>query len=127
MPMPLQVFLVEDSAVIRENLIATLEELAQVRVIGFAADETQAIAWCALPQHRADLVIVDLFLAQGTGLGVLRALRSQPAAPHRVVVTNYATPEIRARCAVLGAERVFDKSHEIDALIAYCRSLAAIG
>jgi len=123
--MPLKVFLVEDSAVIRENLIATLEELAQVEVIGFAEDEPQAIAWCALPRHRADLVIVDLFLAQGSGLGVLRALQSQPAAPSRVVVTNYATAEIRTRCAALGAERVFDKSHEIDALIAYCRGFAA--
>jgi DNA-binding NarL/FixJ family response regulator len=127
MPMPLKVFLVEDSAVIRENLIATLEELAQVEVIGFAPDEPAAIAWCAVMPQRADLVIVDLFLAQGSGLGVLRGLQSQPLAPHCVVVTNYATPEIRARCAALGAERVFDKSHEIDALIAHCRSLAASG
>ena len=38
----------------------------------------------------------------------------------RVVLTNYATADIRRRCAVLGADRVFDKSCELDDLITYC-------
>ena len=37
-----------------------------------------------------------------------------------VVLTNYATPEIREWAAALGADDVFDKSTEIDQLIAYC-------
>jgi hypothetical protein len=32
---------------------------------------------------------------------------------------------MRRRCLELGADRVFDKSNEIDALIQYCTSLAA--
>ena len=41
-----------------------------------------------------------------------------------VVLSNYATPDMRRKCLELGAERVFDKSNEIDALILYCCRLA---
>jgi hypothetical protein len=34
---------------------------------------------------------------------------------------------MRAKCLALGADRVFDKSTEIDALIQYCDRLAADG
>jgi len=45
---------------------------------------------------------------------------------HRMVVlSNYATPDMRRKCLELGADRVFDKSNEIDALIQYCGRLAA--
>ena len=37
-----------------------------------------------------------------------------------VVLTNYATPDIRARCLELGADAVFDKSNELDDFFAYC-------
>jgi DNA-binding NarL/FixJ family response regulator len=125
--MPLiQTYLVEDSPLIRESLIATLEELAPVKVVGSAEDEDAALRWLEL--HVADLVIVDLFLKSGSGLGVLRA--AQSAAPlrgrgrHHVVLSNYATPAMRERCLALGADGVFDKSTEIDGLLAYCNALA---
>jgi DNA-binding NarL/FixJ family response regulator len=41
------------------------------------------------------------------------------------MLSNYATPDIRRKCLELGADRVFDKSNDIDALIAYCARLAA--
>ena len=55
---------------------------------------------------------------------VLRQLSGQPTAPARVVLTNYATPEIRRQCMALGAARVFDKSSDIEQLIDYCEGLA---
>ena len=58
----LKAFLVEDSPVIRENLIATLEELAPVQVIGFAEAEAGAMDWLEGADHTCDLLIVDLFL-----------------------------------------------------------------
>lgn len=119
----LQTYLVEDSPVIRENLVATLEELAPVHVVGTAEDESSAVQWLAC--HEVDLVIVDLFLKGGSGLGVLRAVQAWPAGARHVVLSNYATEEMRARCLALGADGVFDKSTEIDALIAYCNQLAA--
>ena len=121
----LKAFIVEDSPVILENLIATLEEVAQVEVVGSVADEAGAVRWMKRdPNATADLFIVDVFLRSGTGLGVLQAAQQLGVRARRVVLTNYATEEMRRRCASLGAERVFDKSRELDDLISYCAELA---
>ena len=121
----LETYIVEDSPVIRENLIATLEELGPVKVVGWAADEASALRWLAEPSNHVDLVLVDLFLASGSGLGVLRAARLLPRRTRLVVLSNYTTPDMRRRCLELGAERVFDKSGAIEELLAYCSELAA--
>ena len=126
LPMPaLKAFIVEDSPVIRENLIAALEELAPVEVVGSAEDEPTAINWLVTGTGDCDLVIIDIFLKRGSGLGVLRAAGDLRRPISLVVLSNYATPDMRRKCLELGASRVFDKSNEIDALILYCARLAS--
>ncbi|MEO5698286.1 MAG: response regulator [Burkholderiaceae bacterium] len=117
-------FIVEDSPIILENLVATLEEVAPVKVLGSAADESSAMS--GLIEHRdsLDLVIIDIFLKSGSGLGLLKAAAAAGIAGRRVVLTNYATTDMRRRCKELGADRVFDKSEELDELIAYCNVIA---
>ena len=121
----LRTYIVEDSAVIRENLVATLEELVPVTVVGFAEDEATADDWLRQPGNDCQLGIVDIFLKKGSGLGVLQALRDSDKNLKLVVLSNYATPDMRRKCIELGADKVFDKSNEIDALIRYCERLAA--
>jgi two-component system OmpR family response regulator len=121
----LRTYIVEDNATIRENLIGTLEELASVKALGWAETENDAKAWLAAHHGQWDLAIVDLFLKQGSGLGVLEAARERTAGQRLVVLSNYATADMRKRCAQLGADAVFDKSNEIDALVDYCLSLGA--
>lgn len=121
----LKTYIVEDSPVIRDNLIAALEEMAPIEVVGVAEDEASAVHWLAESNNAADLVIVDIFLKRGSGLGVLRAAdRTQPSRT-LVVLSNHATPEIRRKCTELGARKVFDKSNELDALMLYCARLAS--
>lgn len=121
----LKAFIVEDSPVIRENLIAALEELAPVKVVGTAEDEPAAVNWLAQNTQACDLVIIDIFLKRGSGLGVLRAASDMHRPISLVVLSNYATADMRRKCLELGASRVFDKSNEIDGLILYCARLAA--
>ncbi len=116
----LQTYLVEDSAVIRHSLVATLEELAPVEVVGTAEDEESAVNWLTDADHHPELVIIDIFLKNGSGLGVLRRIQTLRKNTKLVVLTNYATREMRDKCLALGADRVFDKSNEIDALVAFC-------
>ena len=120
----LKAFIVEDSPVIRENLVAALEEMAPIDVIGTADDEASAVTWLARSENRCDLVVVDIFLKSGSGLGVLKAASGAALGTKLVVLSNYATPDMRRKCLELGADRVFDKSNEIDALILYCCRLA---
>ena len=122
MTSPLKAFIVEDSPVIRENLVAALEEMAPIEVVGTADDEASAVRW--LDQNSCDLAVVDIFLKSGSGLGVLKAAASGAGPTKLVVLSNYATPDMRRKCLELGADRVFDKSNEIDALILYCCRLA---
>lgn len=121
----LKTFIVEDSPLIRDSLIATLEELVPVKVVGTAEDELTAIQWLSKADNPCDLVIVDIFLKSGSGLGVLAAAQGLAKKCQLVVLSNYATPDIRRKCLALGANHVFDKSNEIEALIAYCGRLAA--
>ncbi|MEP7058745.1 MAG: response regulator transcription factor [Caldimonas sp.] len=118
----LTAFIVEDSPVIRENLVAALEEMAPIQVVGTAEDESGAVRWLAA--HDCDLAIVDIFLKNGSGLGVLKTASLSDKPIKLVVLSNYATPDMRRKCLELGADRVFDKSNEIDALILYCCRLA---
>ena len=120
---PLKTYIVEDSPVIRENLIATLEELVPLEVVGTAEDEATALQWLLRPQHEVDLVIIDIFLKGGSGLGVLRGASAMSPAATLVVLSNYATADMRRKCLEMGANRVFDKSNDIDALISYCGEL----
>jgi DNA-binding NarL/FixJ family response regulator len=123
----LKTYIVEDSPVIRESLIATLEELAPVKVVGTAEDEASATLWLSQQANHFDLVIIDIFLKSGSGLGVLRAASVLAQHHHLVVLSNYATSDMRRKCMELGADRVFDKSTEIDALILYCGQLSEGG
>lgn len=116
----LQTYIVEDNLTIRENLIGTLEELTRSTVVGFAESEADARAWLQAHADGWDLAIVDLFLKKGSGLGILQACMSRGAHQKVVVLSNYATPDIRRRCAEFGVDAVFDKSNEIDALVDFC-------
>ncbi|HWK83178.1 MAG TPA: response regulator transcription factor [Caldimonas sp.] len=120
----LRAFIVEDSPVIRENLVAALEEMAPIQVVGTADDENTALDWLLRPENACELVVVDIFLKSGSGLGVLKTAAAVASPPKLIVLSNYATPDMRRKCLELGADRVFDKSNEIDALILYCCRLA---
>jgi two-component system, OmpR family, response regulator len=123
----LDVYVVEDNVIVLESLIAALEELAPVHVVGTAADESVAVAWLDAGGDRCDLVIIDIFLRTGSGLGVIAAARRKRPQAALVVLSNYATDEMHARCLASGADRVFDKSRDIDQLVAYCIALSTRG
>jgi len=121
----LKTYIVEDSAVIRESLIELLEESVPVQVVGTAEDELTALRWIDKDSGHCDLVIVDIYLKGGSGLGVLKAGAGVYNRPAKwVVFSNHATQEMRERCLELGADCVFDKSNEIDELLMYCNRLA---
>ena len=118
--MPFRAFLVEDSSTLRSNLGETLSELAQVETAGTAETEHEGKRWLA-QNDGWDLAIVDLFLREGSGMNVVEAVRKQRPQQRIVVLSNHASPDVRWRCTQLGADAVFDKSTEIEALVDYCK------
>jgi DNA-binding NarL/FixJ family response regulator len=118
------VFIVEDSVSMRSRLTAALEEVQGVRVVG-EADGADA-ALFAIERLRPDLVIVDLRLAEGSGLTVIEDLKRLHPAPIVAVLTNYPYPQYRARCLALGADYFFDKAAGLDALLEVCRGAGPV-
>jgi len=112
----LRVFLVEDSASIRDRLGDFLSEPGKVEMIGFASTEADAVR--QLTAQTVDVAIVDLNLKEGTGIGVIESVRAlhATAPPTIVVLTNYAFPEFEAACRERGADYFFDKSTQFGAV-----------
>jgi DNA-binding NarL/FixJ family response regulator len=113
----LRILLVEDHPQLAEEFRTTLEELVDARIVATAAAEAEACAWMDGRTDGCDVAIIDIFLRQGNGLGVLAHMASYERPPQRVVLTNYATLDMRSRCRALGADAVFDKSTEVDELL----------
>ena len=106
---PLRIFLVEDSQILRDRFVETFPTWGNIEMVGHA--ETEAVAESALRTQDWDVLILDLQLLRGTGLGVLRALRSHRKPGTAVIVlTNYAIPAYRDRSMELGADYFFDKA-----------------
>jgi DNA-binding NarL/FixJ family response regulator len=113
-------FIVEDNPTLRENLVGTLREVAHVDPVGQAESEAEGTRWLTGNPLQWDLAIVDLFLKDGTGFSVLEACRNRDPMQKMVVLSNHATPAMRHKCALLGADAVFDKATEVDDLVEYC-------
>ena len=123
--MTFQTYLVEDSPVIRENLVDFLEDVADAKVVASSSTEAEAVEWLHANPDRWDLALVDLFLEQGNGLAVVKACRDRRDAQKVVVLSNYATAEMRGRAEQLGADAFFDKSSQLEELVAYCEVLSS--
>ena len=55
---------------------------------------------------------------------MIKACRNRKAKQKVVVLSNYATADMRQRSKQLGADAFFDKSAEIDLLLDYCERLS---
>jgi DNA-binding NarL/FixJ family response regulator len=109
--LPLRVALVEDSPYIRERLVDLLVEPGRIDIVGHADTEEGAAA--LVRGSSWDVLVLDLQLKRGTGLGVLRTLAPKRRAGTKVIVlTNYAFPQYRDKSLALGADYFFDKARE---------------
>ena len=124
--MVLRVFLVEDSAAMRAHLIETLVARAGVAVVGVAETEKEAIDWLDRNADRWDIALIDLFLREGTGAGVIEHCRERHPGQSVLVMTNHARDAaLLHECKLLGADAVYHKALELDGLVAHCIALAA--
>jgi len=117
MGLPIRVFVVEDSTLIRKRIIDNVNALGNFDVVGFAEGQHEAVD--AIARTRPDVVITDIQLKEGSGIEVVREVRqhSRNPKPRIYVLTNYAYPEYRQECSLIGADGFFDKSSEYDRLL----------
>jgi DNA-binding NarL/FixJ family response regulator len=121
---PLQVYIIEDSTIMR-GLLASTIAAAGAEPVGSSAEAQSAIADVFV--HQPDLILIDLGLASGSGLDVLKALQEHSLVPNaiKVVLTNHVDAEYRSLSYRFGADRFFDKSSETSQALALIDTLAA--
>ena len=118
--MAIKAYLVEDQADIRSALVEGMQEVIPVEFIGQAVNEPGAVQWLADNNGAWDVVIVDLFLRNGSGFGVLKACSERPAQQKAVVLTSYVDGDVAAMCRAMGADAVFDKNDQLEDLVKFC-------
>jgi DNA-binding NarL/FixJ family response regulator len=120
----MRVLLVEDNPRMQDEVRHIVAAIPGARLVAVAASQAQASGWLAAHPEGWDLALVDLFLGQGHGFQVLRACRKAHPQQRAVVLSNYTRDPVREHARQAGADAVFDKSFEMDALVDYCREFA---
>jgi DNA-binding NarL/FixJ family response regulator len=98
-----------------------IEGLENIEVVGVVADESAAVA--AAREQRADVIVLDLQLKEGTGFGVMQRLGK--ARPTIIVFTNYMLPEYQRRASAMGVEYFLNKSIDYERLPQLIQELGA--
>ncbi len=111
-PNRIGVYVVDDSDSIRQRLASMLANLTDVDIVGEARGAQEAIDGIAATGP--DVVLLDLNLAAGSGMDVLRSLGRKLHSPIVVVLTNHSEPQYRNACLKAGARHFFDKSTQFD-------------
>lgn len=86
---------------------------------------TEALAVHA--DRRPDLVVSDVFMADGDGPALLRGLRAGGCTATFIAMTSDPTPEVRSRCKEAGAAVCLPKSADISVLVATAGQLLTDG
>lgn len=121
-PAPIQVFLAEDSPLIRER-VATLLGQEGIAIVGEA--QTLQASIDGILQIRPDVVVLDHVLADGKGLQVMHAVHRAAPEVRFVIFTINAAPGYRQRYLSEGAVSFLDKATESDLLVNAIKAASA--
>ena len=107
-----RVLLVEDDETLRASIAVFLKKNGFE--VGEAQDEDTAMA--ALKEANYRLVITDLFLADGSGFGIMKHLQENSPETKSIVITGHASLDSAIRALRKGAFDYLLKPFELDEL-----------
>ena len=86
-----RVLLVDDDALVRAGLRIILSSAEDLEVVGEADDGAHAVA--AVREHRPDVVLMDIRMAEMDGITATAALRRLDKPPQVIVLTTFQADE----------------------------------
>ena len=108
----MRVFVVEDSAPVRERLVEMIDEIDGFEVVGQAVTCEEAVL--GITRTRPDIAIFDIQLANGSGIEALAEVKRRLPGLRAIVLTNHATPQHEKASFDAGAEYFLDKSADFE-------------
>jgi len=116
---PMQVAIIDDSAVIRARLMQKLSQIEGIQMAWQAQNAAEAIA--AFQELRPEVAILDIQMPEGSGIDVLAHIKKESPQTTVIMLTNYPLPPFRKCCLEAGADYFFDKSTEFEKVIEVLR------
>ncbi|CAA9310750.1 MAG: Two-component transcriptional response regulator, LuxR family [uncultured Chloroflexia bacterium] len=121
--MTIRILIAEDQRIVREGLIALLEDEDDVEIVGEAVNCEQAVAM--YEQLNPDVVLMDLQMPIVDGAEATRRIRERSPKAHILVLTTYATDEFIFKALRAGAQGYLLKDTSADDLMHAIRAVAA--
>lgn len=110
-----RILIVDDHPIVRRGLADLVNDETDMEVCGQAADVAEAIA--CIDRERPDVIICDLTLSGGSGLDLIKRLRSRDA-DFKVLVSSMHDENVYAeRVLKAGAMGYINKQETIDKLV----------
>lgn len=124
-PLPLKVYIADDSAPVADMLTELLTAPGRVEIVGIGDSEASSIE--AIARMKPDAVVLDMQLKTGSGANVIRAVRALPElrTMRLIVMSNHTSPQLKAGCLELGADDYFDKVKDLPMLTQRIAELVA--
>jgi two-component system NarL family response regulator len=119
----IRVLVVEDHHVVRQGLVALLNVVDGLEVVGEAADGVEAIA--QYRKHQPDIALIDLRLPRLSGVEVIERIRMETPNARFIVLTTYDGDEDIFRALQAGARAYLLKGMTSEELIAAIRAVHA--
>ncbi|MCU1499316.1 MAG: DNA-binding response regulator [Acidimicrobiales bacterium] len=98
---PIRVFLLDDHEIVRRGVRDLIDQEDDLEVVGEAGSVAEALD--AVEASRPDVAVLDVQLADGTGIEVCRDIRSAHPDVRCVMLTSYADDEALLDSIVAGA------------------------
>jgi two-component system NarL family response regulator len=112
---PIRILVVDDHHVVRQGLVALLNIMPEIKVIGEASDGLQAIEMYR--SLRPDITLMDLQLPKLGGVEAIQKIRADDPAARFVVLTTFDGDEDIFRALQAGAKAYLLKGMTIDELL----------
>ena len=119
----IRVLVVEDHHVVRQGLVALLNVVDGLEVVGEAADGVEAIT--QFRKHKPDVTLMDLRLPRMGGVDVIQRIRVETPQARFVVLTTYDGDEDIYKALKAGARAYLLKGMTTDELVATIRTVHA--
>lgn len=108
----MRIFIADDSALLRRQLIELLCDLNGIEVVGQAAGAGEALT--AIRTLRPDVVMLDIQMSDGISIDLLKRIKKENLVQVVIMLTNLISLPYREKYGQAGADYFFDKANEIN-------------